>query len=115
MRHAVGQPARYLIGPLEIVPDDTLVEVAGRRVWLTRRELGVLLVLAEHAARPVSRAEIHRRIWGPQMRGFKDRSVEVYIRRLRVKLAEAAPGWECIHTHHAIGYRLEPEPREDGS
>jgi DNA-binding response OmpR family regulator len=47
--------------------------------------------------------------------GFKDRSVEVYIRRLRVKLAAAAPDWDYIHTHHNIGYRLDPEPREEGS
>jgi DNA-binding response OmpR family regulator len=43
--------------------------------------------------------------------GFKDRSVEVYIRRLRVKLGKAAPDWDHIHTHFNIGYRLDPEPR----
>jgi DNA-binding response OmpR family regulator len=47
--------------------------------------------------------------------GFKDRSVEVYIHKLRVKLGDAAPKWRWIHTHHAIGYRLEPEPQEDRS
>jgi DNA-binding response OmpR family regulator len=63
----------------------------------------------------VARAEIHRRVWGSPAAGFKDRSVEVYIRRLRVKLGTAAPDWACIHAHHTIGYRLEPEPREEGS
>lgn len=115
MADALVRPERYLIGPLEIVPDHLLVAAAGRRVWLTRRELEVLLVLAEHERRPVSRADIHARIWSTPVAGFKDRSVEVYIHRLRVKLAEAAPEWNCIHTHHAIGYRLEPEPREEGT
>ena len=104
--------ARYSIGPLELFPDDMLVVMAGRRAWLTRRELDVLVVLAEHAGVPVARADIHARVWGAPVAGFKGRSVEVYIRRLRVKLAAAAPEWQYIHTHHNIGYRLEPEPRE---
>jgi DNA-binding response OmpR family regulator len=104
--------ARYVVGPLEFAPEEMSVVVAGRRVWLTRRELAVLRVLAEHARRPVARDEIRQRVWGGRVSGFKDRSVEVYIRRLRVKLAEAGPEWEYIHTHHAVGYRLEPEPRE---
>jgi DNA-binding response OmpR family regulator len=109
------QLERYSVGPLELAPDEMSVVVAGRRIWLTRRELEVLRVLAEHAGRPVSRGEIYHRVWGEQMRGVKDRSVEVYIRRLRVKLAEAAPDWDHIHTHHNIGYRLEPEPRDGQS
>jgi DNA-binding response OmpR family regulator len=113
-RLASGRRARYLIGPLEIVPDDMLVAVAGRRLRLTRRELELLLVLADQAGRPVPRAHIHARVWGTSVAGHKDRSVEVYIRRLRVKLAAAAPEWEYIHTHHNIGYRLEPEPQRRG-
>lgn len=115
-QQTLGQPTgRYVIGPLELAPDDMLVVVAGRRVWLTRREMDVLRVLAEHGGRPVARADIHWLVWGPPVAGFKDRSVEVYIRRLRVKLGVAAPEWDCIHTHHGIGYRLEPEPREEES
>jgi DNA-binding response OmpR family regulator len=94
---------RYMVGPLELIPDEVSALVAGTRVWLTRRELEVLRVLAEHAGRPVTRAEIYRRVWGSRVAGFKDRSVEVYIRRLRVKLATAAPEWDHIHTHHNIG------------
>lgn len=113
---APGQDRRrYLIGPLEFAPEDLCVSVAGRRVWLTRRELEVLDVLAQSAGRPVARDEIHRRVWGGRVAGFKDRSVEVYIRRLRVKLAAAGPEWDHIHTHHNIGYRLEPEPRRQGT
>jgi DNA-binding response OmpR family regulator len=35
--------------------------------------------------------------------------VDVYVRRLRQKLADVAPGWTFIHTHFSFGYRLEPE------
>ena len=73
-----------------------------------------MTVLAERAGVPVARADILARVWGNGgVAGSKDRSVEVYIRRLRVKLAAAAPDWTYIHTHHNIGYRLEPEPREE--
>jgi DNA-binding response OmpR family regulator len=75
----------------------------------------VLVVLAEHHPHPVSRAAIHRHVWGAPVAGFKDRSVEAHIHRLRVKLGAAAPQWEWIHTHHAIGYRLTPESQEDRS
>ena len=105
---------RYMIGPLEFAPEDLCVSVAGTRVWLTRRELQVLEVLAQSAGRPVARDEVYRRVWGGRVAGFKDRSVEVYIRRLRVKLAAAGPNWDHIHTHHNIGYRLEPELRAPG-
>jgi DNA-binding response OmpR family regulator len=105
----------YAIGPLEFALDEMSVLVAGRRVWLTRRELQVLLELAEHAGQPVHKDERYARVWGRRVRGFKDRSLEVYIPRLRIKLAAASADWDYIHTHHAIGYRLEPEPRREDS
>ena len=112
VRGRTQSAVRLAIGPLEVFPDDMLVVVAGRRLWLTRREL------TSWSSSPSARAS---RSPAPTstpasgvtpVAGFKDRSVEVYIRRLRVKLAAAAPDWTYIHTHHNIGYRLEPEPRE---
>ena len=38
-----------------------------------------------------------------------DRSVDVFVRKLRQKLESASPDWEYIHTHFGIGYRFEPE------
>jgi DNA-binding response OmpR family regulator len=35
--------------------------------------------------------------------------VDVYVRRLRRKLAEIEPAWEFIHTHFAFGYRFGAE------
>jgi DNA-binding response OmpR family regulator len=40
---------------------------------------------------------------------YRDRSVDVFVRKLRLKLQEAAPGWIYIHTHFGIGYRFAPE------
>ena len=38
-----------------------------------------------------------------------DRSVDVYVHKLRSKLATALPEWELIHTHFGFGYQFQPE------
>jgi DNA-binding response OmpR family regulator len=42
----------------------------------------------------------------------RDRSVDVYVRKLRVKLDAALPGWSFIHTHFGFGYRLAAEAKD---
>jgi DNA-binding winged helix-turn-helix (wHTH) protein len=60
----------------------------------------------------LEREEIYQRVWGYAMaRG--DRSVDVFVRKLRQKLEKASPTWRYIHTHFGVGYRFAPEP-EDG-
>jgi hypothetical protein len=41
-----------------------------------------------------------------------DRSVDVFVRKLRQKLERASPGWRYIHTHFGVGYRFAPVPLE---
>jgi DNA-binding winged helix-turn-helix (wHTH) protein len=41
----------------------------------------------------------------------RDRSVDVYVRKLRVKLEAALPEWSFIHTHFGLGYRLAADRR----
>jgi DNA-binding response OmpR family regulator len=96
------------LGPLEIMPDEQLVRVNGRTLMLSIRELHLLIELGRRADRVVSREELFRLAWGRKMRAG-DRSVDVYVRRLRVKLERAEPGWHFIHTHFGFGYRLAPE------
>lgn len=54
------------------------------------------------------REELFRLVWGRDMRAG-DRSVDVYVRKLRVKLQDALPSWRFIHTHFGFGYRLTAE------
>jgi DNA-binding response OmpR family regulator len=96
-------------GPLEIRPAEFQVLADGRRANLTVREFEVFLALAEQRDRVVTREEVYRRVWRGQM-AHRDRSVDVFVRKLRHKLAEAAPDWAFIHTHFGIGYRFSPEP-----
>lgn len=97
-------------GELEFRVDRYEVLAAGRPVDLTKREYELLLLLARSQARVLAREEIYRRVWGWAMaRG--DRSVDVYVRKLRNKLKTASPDWRYLHTHFGIGYRLDAERR----
>jgi DNA-binding response OmpR family regulator len=55
------------------------------------------------------REEIYERVWGYAM-AHGDRSVDVFVRKLRQKLRAASPGWSYIHTHFGVGYRFAPQP-----
>ena len=98
------------IGPLEVAPGEHLARAAGRTLTLSIRELQLLTELARRPDRIVSREELFELVWGRAMRPG-DRSVDVYVRKLRVKLEAALPQWSFIHTHFGFGYRLAAEPR----
>jgi DNA-binding response OmpR family regulator len=96
-------------GELEIRSDRFQAFVAGRSIDLTRREFELIELLAEAGGRVLEREEVYQRVWGYAMaRG--DRSVDVFVRKLRQKLEKASPQWRYIHTHFGVGYRFAPEP-----
>jgi DNA-binding response OmpR family regulator len=95
-------------GPLEVRPDQN-VAIADQQVLnLTRHELGLLIAMARHPEAILGREQLAAEAWGRPLRSG-DRSVDVYVRRLRTKLAAAVPDWTFIHTHFAFGYRFAPE------
>ena len=96
------------VGPLEILPEEHLARAHGRALMLSIRELRLLTELARRADRIMAREELFQLVWGREMRAG-DRSVDVYVRKLRVKLEDALPGWRFIHTHFGFGYRLSAE------
>jgi two-component system catabolic regulation response regulator CreB len=97
-----------VVGELEIRPTEYLVLARGKPLRLTVRELELLTALAERRDRIVSREELYQVVWEEGYRRT-DRSVDVYIARLRQKLGEALPGRAYIHTHFGFGYRLSSE------
>jgi DNA-binding response OmpR family regulator len=97
-------------GEIEIRADQYQAFVSGRSLNLTRREFELLQVVAEASGRVIEREEIYQRVWGYAM-AHGDRSVDVFVRKLRSKLHKQSPGWDYIHTHFGVGYRFEPEPR----
>lgn len=111
-RHRRGrhetESSPVLAGELEIRPDRFQAFVAGESLDLTRREFELLHLLAGTQGQVLERETIYQRVWGYAM-AHGDRSVDVFIRKLRQKLEKRSPEWEYIHTHFGVGYRFDPE------
>jgi DNA-binding response OmpR family regulator len=109
-----GEIAAVAAGEVEIRPDQFQAFAGGRSIELTRREFELIELLSSAEGRVLEREEIYQRVWGYAMaRG--DRSVDVFVRKLRQKLEKASPGWRYIHTHFGIGYRFAAEPVDGGA
>ena len=112
-RRAVGterdaEPVLLEAGEVEIRPDQFQAFVEGRSVELTRREFELIQLLASVEGQVLQREDIYERVWGYAM-AHGDRSVDVFVRKLRSKLDKASPGWRYIHTHFGVGYRFAAE------
>ena len=99
-------------GDLEVRPADHLAVAAGHVLPLSMRELGLLAALVRRQGRIVGRDELYATVWGAPLRA-DDRSVDVYVHKLRTKLARALPDHRFIHTHFGFGYRFQPEASAD--
>jgi DNA-binding response OmpR family regulator len=95
-------------GELEIRADQYQAFVSGQSIGLTRREFELLQLLAEAHGQVIEREDIYQKVWGYAM-AHGDRSVDVFIRKLRQKLQRHSANWTYIHTHFGIGYRFDPE------
>ena len=96
-------------GPLEVRPGESLALAQGQPLTLSVREFCLLVELARRPGRIVSRDSIYELVWRDHLRPG-DRSVDVYIHKLRSKLETALPEWRFIHTHVGFGYRFSSEP-----
>lgn len=106
---AVAGEEQVVAGELAIRADRFEAFVGGRPAELTRREYELLALLVASGGRVLEREEVYRQVWGYTM-AHGDRSVDVFVRRLRKKLARISPAWRYIHTHFGVGYRFAPEP-----
>jgi DNA-binding winged helix-turn-helix (wHTH) protein len=96
-------------GELEIRPGEGLVLAAGRPLTLSVREFELLTAMAERSGAVVTREELYGVVWGGELRA-SDRSVDVYVSKLRSKLEAVMPDRRFIHTHPGFGYRFQPQP-----
>jgi DNA-binding response OmpR family regulator len=95
-------------GELEIRPDLFDACVGDRCASLSRKEYELLRQLASADGRVLEREDIYQQVWGYTMaRG--DRSVDVFVRKLRQKLEQLSPDWRYLHTHFGVGYRFAAE------
>jgi DNA-binding response OmpR family regulator len=99
-------------GEITVRPDLYQAYADEASLELTAREFEILHLLTG-SDRVLRREEIYERVWGYAM-AHGDRSVDVFVRKLRQKLRSASPGWSYIHTHFGVGYRFAPEPDPAG-
>jgi DNA-binding response OmpR family regulator len=96
------------VGEVEIRPDQYQAFVRGRSLRLTRREYQLIELLSRADGEVLAREGIYECLWGCEMIR-NDRSVDVFVHKLRRKLERASPGWRYVHTHFGVGYRLAGE------
>lgn len=78
--------------------------IEGKEVSLSSREFKVLQTLCTMKRRVCSRRDLVESVWGNGA-SVSDRSVDVYVKRVRRKLGDAG---HCIETVRGVGYRLTP-------
>jgi DNA-binding response OmpR family regulator len=95
------------VGGITIRPDRHQAYAGEVSLELTAREFEILYLLSQ-AERVLRREEIYERLWGYAM-AHGDRSVDVFVGKLRQKLRAGSPQWTYIHTHFGVGYRFAAE------
>jgi two-component system alkaline phosphatase synthesis response regulator PhoP len=107
------EPARgeqIEIEELRIDPREVQAYVDGESCELTPTEFKLLYQLALDRGRVVTRDELLQKLWG-RRESHRDRTVDVFIRRLRDKVDRRAPRHTFIQTRYGVGYKLEPEAK----
>ena len=102
-RAAAPQENVIEVGDLNMDLDNRRVTLDGREVNLTSKEFELLELLATHAGKVYSRAQLLQMIWGKDNPGDV-RTVDVHIRRLREKIESNASEPRYVQTKWGVGY-----------
>ena len=100
-----GEPIE--IEGLRIDPESVQAYLDGESVELTPTEFRLLYALAAESPRVVTRDELLQKIWGRRLTR-RDRTVDVFVRKLREKIDARSPQHAFLHTRYGVGYKLEP-------
>src|SRR5215218_1055285 len=98
------------IEELRLDPSNVQAYVDGESAELTPTEFRLLYALALERGRVLTRDELLQKVWGRRA-GHRDRTVDVFVRKLREKVDRRAPRHDFIHTRYGVGYKLEPIPK----
>lgn len=102
-----ADPRVLKAGPLEVRLDQRTVLSDGLSLVLTVREFHLLAALATRPEQVLAREELYALVWSGAMPDH-DRSVDVYVSKLRNKLEASLPHWRFIQTHVGFGYSFSP-------
>ena len=97
-----GDAGGVQIGVLYICPPHHIVRVNGKNVQLTNKEFEILCLLVENRGIVLTRGTLMDKVWGFDC-DRENRTLDVHIRTLRVKLGEAG---SCIETVRGVGYKI---------
>jgi DNA-binding response OmpR family regulator len=99
-------PRPFKFGEIEIDISSMTVRVSGTLISTTVREFSLLDYLARHSSRVFTRDQLLDAVWSPGA-FVTQRSVEVYVRRLREKIEADPDNPRCLKTVRGIGYRFD--------
>lgn len=85
---------------------------SGAAVPMSVREFALIVAMARRRGAVISRADLYESVWGRRLRA-NDRSVDVYVSKVRSKLKRALPDRSFIHTHPGFGYRMQSQPSQN--
>ena len=103
-----GEPIE--VEELRIDPREVQAYVAGESADLTPTEFRLLYALALEQGRVVTRDELLQRLWG-RRETHRDRTVDVFVKKLREKLDRPGALHTFIQTRYGVGYKFEPQER----
>jgi len=99
-----------VIEELRLDPDNVQAYVDGESAELTPTEFRLVYTLAREQGRVLTRDELLQRVWGRRAT-HRDRTVDVFVRKLREKIDRRASRHAFIHTRYGVGYKLEAQPK----
>lgn len=103
--YAGAATSKILVGDLEIDPEQVEVRKGGREILLSPREFKLLHTLAQSPGRVFQRSTLLRQVWGED-EYIDERTVNVYVQRLRNKLGDSSTEPKIIETVRGFGYRF---------
>ncbi|HEX5798921.1 MAG TPA: response regulator transcription factor [Gaiellaceae bacterium] len=98
------------IEELRLDPGNVQAYVDGESAELTPTEFRLLYALALEQGRVLTRDELLQRVWSRRA-SHRDRTVDVFVRKLREKVDARASRHTFVQTRYGVGYKLEPTPK----
>lgn len=107
-------PTQIRTGPLCVDIAYRKVTLHGVEISLTRKEYGVLALLARHLGRVLTQQQLLKEVWGPS-HGHDSHYLRIVIGHLRQKLQDDASAPSLILTESGVGYRLQERAATEDS
>jgi two-component system alkaline phosphatase synthesis response regulator PhoP len=99
-----------MVEELRLDPRNVQAYVDGESAELTPTEFRLIYALALERGRVLTRDELLQRVWGRRA-SHRDRTVDVFVRKLREKIDARASRNTFIQTRYGVGYKLDPAPK----